>query len=228
MGPQGVVARPIHKFFEEGQCRDTKHGHVANDIVTDARKKLDGTMVFGVVHPTEGWTEPWTRAGPEGPAKWATRFAEGGLAGDILGLIGVLDTQGFTTCFEWIGRQARIKEMHAKSELVVTQVRHKVTGQYMGWRQMKGWADQHSVKCVEWAEELVGLTVEKAGARVKDMQGVEGYVVQTQGEHTLKLKTWWWHDRKMHKYQRWHSDDQKQFEEDKRQHKLETMQIQGC
>ena len=70
--------------------------------------------------------------------------------------------------------------------------------------------------------------MEKAGARVIDMQGVEGYVVQTQGEHTLKLKTWWWHDRKMHKYQRWHSDDQRQFEEDKRQHKLELMQVQGC
>ena len=56
VGPQGVVARPIHKFFEEGQGRDTKHGQVANDIVTDARKKLDGAMVFGVVHPTEGWT----------------------------------------------------------------------------------------------------------------------------------------------------------------------------
>ena len=72
LGPHGVVARPMHKFFEEGQTKDTKHGQVTNEVVMDARKKMDGTMMFGVVHPTEGWTELWTRAGCDGPGKWAT------------------------------------------------------------------------------------------------------------------------------------------------------------
>ena len=125
LGPQVVVARPIHKFFEEGQIAATKHGQVADKVVWDARKKLDGTMIYGVVHPTEGWVELWTRAGPSGPGKWATRFAEEGSAGDILGLVGELDRRGYTASFEWVGRQAWVKERHNDSELVITQVRHK-------------------------------------------------------------------------------------------------------
>ena len=228
LGPLGVVARPMHKFFEEGQAKDTKDGQVSDEVVIDARKKLDGTMVFGVVHPTEGWIELWTRAGPEGPGKWATRFAEGGTAGDILGMVGGLDRQGYTACFEWVGRQARVKERHNETEMIVTQVRHKITGQYMEWLQMKDWADGYGVKCTDWAAGLVGSTVEAAGAEVMAMQDMEGYVVQTQGGHTLKIKTAWWHSSRVHRYHKWHSDDQRQAEIVRRQRKLDMMQVQGC
>ena len=122
LGPLGVVARPMHKFFEEGQVSDFCYGQVSGMIVQEVRKKLDGMMVFGVVHPVEGWVELWTRAGPTGPGKWATRFAESGAAGDVIGLVVALDSQGHTACFEWIGGQVRIKERHNEVELVMTQV----------------------------------------------------------------------------------------------------------
>ena len=228
LGPQGVVARPMHKFFEEGQARDTKHGQVAGEVVRDARKKMDGTMVFGVVHPTEGWTELWTRAGYDGPGKWATRFAEGGSAGNILGLVGELDGLGFTACFEWVGKQAKVKERHIETEMILTQVRHKINGRYMERRLMKGWADHYGVNCTVWAERLVGLTVGEAGDKVRAMEDVEGFVVVTGGGHMMKLKTWWWHSRGAHRYRRWHSDDQRQAEAHRRQYKLDEMQVQGC
>ena len=41
---------------------------------------------------------------------------------------------------------------------------------------MRDWADQYGVKCSDWAAELVGLTVETAGIKVREMQDVEGYV----------------------------------------------------
>ena len=121
-----------------------------------------------------------------------------------------------------------MKERHSETELILTQVRHKITGRYMGWGQMKGWADQYEVKCIDWAEELVGLTVGAAGEKVRAMQDVEGYVVQTRGGHMLKLKTWWWHSRGAHRYSRWHSGDQRQAEVHRREYKLEKMQVQGC
>jgi len=216
----------MHKFFEEGQVKDTRQ--VADEVVIDARRKMDGTMVFGVVHPTEGWVELWTRAGPNGPAKWATRHAEGGSAGDVLGLVGELDRRGYTACFEWVGRQARIKERHDRTELYITQVRNKISGRYMGWKQMQAWANSHKVKCVEWAAELVGLSVAEASAKVIAREGVEGFVVQTRGGITLKLKTAWWHEQWRHRYYGWHNKEQRQFELEKRQHKGELMQVQGC
>ena len=197
-------------------------------MVWDARKKLDGTVVYGVVHPTEGWVELWTRAGSSGPGKWATRFAEGGSAGDILGLVGELDSRGYTASFEWVGRQAWIKERHKDAEMVITQVRHKVSGRYMEWEQMEAWARQHKVKCVEQSEELVGLTVGEATAKVMEIHGIEGFVVRLQSGEMLKLKTRWWHEREVHKYYRWHSEEQRQFELDRRKRKYRLMQVQGC
>ena len=44
----------------------------------------------------------------------------------------------------------------------------------------------------------------------------------------MKIKTWWWHARKAHRYTRWHSEDQQQQESDRKQGKLQVMQVQGC
>jgi len=181
VGRSGIVARPMHKFFEEGQVMDTRYDQVANARVLDARQKLDGTMVFGVVHPTERWVELWTRTGPTEPAKGATRFAESGAAGDILGLVECLDIRGLTACFEWVGWQRKIKEVHNDTELVMTQVRHKTSGEYMEWESMKAWAVAHGVRCAEWAGDLVGKTVDEASAMVMGRKDVEGVVVRIQG-----------------------------------------------
>ena len=78
---------------------------------------------------------------------------------------------------------------------------------------MKEWADQYGVKSVGW---------------VMGIQGIEGFVVCTQGGVMLKLKTLWWHEERVHRYRRWHSNEQRQFELDRRQRKLEVMQVQGC
>ena len=228
VGPMGVVARPMHNFFEEGQTADFRSEQVSAMVVQDARKKLDGMMVYGVVRPTDGWAELWTRAGPTGPSTWATRLAESGIAGDVLGLVVGLSGQGYTACFEWIGRQVKIKEKHGDSELVITQARHKVSGEYLRWEAMQQWATQYGVRCVEQAPEFVGMTVQEVTTRVQQMQGVEGFVVQLQDGSLMKVKTRWWHARKAHKDIRWYDEDQRQQEAEWKQWKLRLMQVQGC
>ena len=44
----------------------------------------------------------------------------------------------------------------------------------------------------------------------------------------LKLKTMWWHSKQAYQYTGWHSDEQRQLELERRQSKLESMQVQGC
>ena len=92
---------------------------------------------------------------------------------------------------------------------------------------MKGWAEQHEVQYVAWASDLVGLTVDEASDKVKGMQGNEGFVVQIQSGITLKLKTEWWHEKTGNKHRRWHNDDHWQSEIDRRQRKLDSMQVIG-
>ena len=58
---QGVVARPVHKFFSVGQVQDYDPVRMAEVRVTEATEKLDGAMVFGVVKCDV--VELWTRGG---------------------------------------------------------------------------------------------------------------------------------------------------------------------
>ena len=228
VGEEGIVARPMHKFFEEDQVTDSSWGVISGEVIQDARQKLDGTMVFGVVDQGGQWIELWTRAGPTDPGKWATEFAETGVAGDIFGLVASMDECGYTACFEFIGRQCRIKELHADTGLVLTQARHKVTGGYMDWQRMQQWAASFGVRHVELATELIGMTVKEASAVVTKIQAIEGFVVHLQGGGTIKMKTHWWHGKRAHRYERWHSKEQRQAEEQRRLRKVDLMQRQGC
>ena len=171
--------------------------------------------------------ELWTRAGPTDPGRWATEFAESRAAGDVLGLVVAMDECGYTACFEFVGRQCRIKELLGDTELILTQARHKVTGQYMDWQRMQQWANDFGVKPVELATQLIGMTVESASTVVMRMQGVEGFVVHLTGGGTIKMKTQWWHSRRAHKYNRWYSEEQREWEELRKQRKVEMMQRQG-
>ena len=49
VGPGGVVARPLHKFFSPGQVRDQQMKELWEQQVVEATVKRDGQMVFGVL-----------------------------------------------------------------------------------------------------------------------------------------------------------------------------------
>ena len=61
LGMQGVVARPMARFFEPGQIKSTRWDLVGDLRVVEAREKLDGVMVYGVVDAEKSWAELWTR-----------------------------------------------------------------------------------------------------------------------------------------------------------------------
>ena len=82
-----------------------------------------------------------------------------------------------SVCFEWIGRQAKIKVKNNETRLVVTQARHKHSGDYMSWTELHGWASTYEVHCVGMESGLIGMTVAEAAKAVVSMQGSEGYVI---------------------------------------------------
>ena len=68
-------------------------------IVTE---KLDGTMVHGMA--VDGQVELWTRGGWTQLARAATRV--GAEQGELLQLIGQVDSEGGTATFEFVGHRA--------------------------------------------------------------------------------------------------------------------------
>ena len=93
---------------------------------------------------------------------------------------------------------------------------------------MEQWATQYGVKYVQRVTELEGYTVEVVTAKAQAMKGVEGYVVLLQEGSMMKIKTSWWHQQRAHQYHRWHSEGQQQHEANRKQWKIQMMQVQEC
>ena len=209
---EGVVARPLHKFFTIGQVADTQMDSEFSRLgVVEATMKLDGVMVYGVLVGTE--MQLWTRGGPSQQGKNAMRFAVGTLLANYMGLLSEVDTMGCTAIFEWVGRQVRIKAKEKDAGLILLQVRNKLTGEYMHWEQRAALAAQYKVECAHRFAPLEGITVAEAQSMVRNMQTrEEGFVLRLENGQMVKLKTQWWEQAGYHRYMRWWDDKQRDAE----------------
>lgn len=228
IGPAGVVARPLMKFFSEGQVKDTKMRWIADLTVSEATEKLDGAMVYGVNR--NGVMQLWTRSGftdlAEVVNRWAHRQGSSGAA-DVFGLLAAVEGRGGTAIFEWVGPQARVKVKEQETNLILTQVRDKVSGALWSYSERSGLAAHYRVLCVQRMPEYEGLSYKEVHKRVKEVQEpVEGFVLVLENEQMVKVKTKWWLGTTPHRYKRWLDVAQRRSEEARREKKERKMDIQ--
>ena len=192
-----VVARPLHRFFSVSQVRDTAMPVLGQQQVVEVTRKLDGVMAFGVV--VQGKVQLWTKGGYTKEAQVITRWAaeqgalsaeQGALFADCIGLVAAVEAIGCTAVFEWTGRQARIKVKEGEQRLVLLQVRDKVTGKYMGYKERAEMAVQHGVGCVAQVPDLEGKTFFQVYRAFQEQQqeGEEVMVVRLRGGAMVKVK----------------------------------------
>ena len=223
-----VVARPLHRFFSAAQVLDARMIQTGKWRVIEATEKLDGIMVYGV--GVGGAFELWTRSGRTKESRAATRWAIecGSRGADYDGLMQEVEARGCTAVFEWVGRQARIKVKEADTRLVLLQVRDKAIGTYMGYEQRAELAAQFRVQCVRRVPQLEGKSVWEAHKEVKKWESGEGVVIRMAGDaggYMMKVKTNWWHEQQQHRYQRWHSVDQRESEARRTKRKWEVYNV---
>ena len=129
--------------------------------------------------------------------------------------------------FEWMGRQVRIKENEGDTRLVLTQVRNKLTGEYMSWEQRSALAKRYRVEHVRRVRELEDKSLEEAFWQVNSSgEHIEGYVVKLESGQLVKLKTVWWQRQEHYKYRRWWDEEQREHEQQRRRRKVHRMQVQ--
>ena len=149
--------------------------------MAEVTRKLDGVMAFGVV--VQGKVQLWTKGGYTKEAQVITRWAaeqgalsaeQGALFADCIGLVAAVEAIGCTAVFEWTGRQARIKVKEGEQRLVLLQVRDKVTGKCMGYKERTEMAVQHGVGCVAQVPNLEGKTFSKCTGHFKSSKERRG------------------------------------------------------
>ncbi|SKA19983.1 RNA ligase [Consotaella salsifontis] len=123
--PDGsVLARPLHKFFNVGERRETLPRMLDFSRPHTVLEKLDGTMI----HPAiiDGEVVLMTRMGRTEHAQKAERHLTPSVREFCCGLL----LGGATPIFEWTAPDNRIVVRYEKSALTLLAVRNTVDGSY--------------------------------------------------------------------------------------------------
>jgi RNA ligase len=173
-----VISRPYHKFFNLNEREEStyKYGIFGNPVVLE---KLDGSMIraFKV-------GDRWI---------WGSKAGETFLTPQIevfvkdhpqyQEIVSMETMKDYTMIWEWCSRKNRIVVDHPKDRLVLTAIRHNVTGEYTSFETMHVIGDMFNVEVVAQLS-LAYIEVESITT-----ENFEGIVLRFDSGHMVKVKT---------------------------------------
>jgi RNA ligase len=187
-----VISRKYHKFFNLGERAETLPENVDWSRPYRRFKKLDGSMITPML--VNGEVRFCTKMGLTGVAapvdEWAAdkpQYAE--FCKEIM-------LGGCTPIFEWCSRVQRIVIDYPVTDLVLTAIRHNITGQYETPKTMQFLAGAFGITVAQFGEELTGFH-QAIMDEVDAIEGEEGDVWRFNDGEMLKLKGQWY--RQLHK-----------------------------
>jgi len=178
-----LLSRPFHKFFNLGE---------REDIVPDFSKphhiieKLDGSMIRPI--PLPSGIRWGTKMGVTDVAMQAEEFvaknmryhafADACIGADI------------TPIFEWISRQQRIVLDYPEDNLILLAMRNNFDGTYISRQGLEAVAKLWHIPLVKvhslcWSKD----DPEEFKNFIRSMTGIEGFVIQFDDGHMVKMKT---------------------------------------
>lgn len=187
-----IVSRPMEKFFNIHENPFTMDVDFANPM--QIMQKIDGSLIStyldgGLLNlKTKGSTE-------SDQAIAAMNFLTNGLdmnAPSLAKDLFMLEMDGYTVNLEYVAPDNRIVIGYENEDLVVLNVRNRVTGEYLPKEQVPQeyqhvhahWVDRLDVSELPDVEDFI--------LRVPNMTGFEGYVVQLNNGQHVKIKTEWY------------------------------------
>lgn len=176
-----LIAHPLHKFFNVGERPDTMPDTVDLSKPHVITEKLDGSMI----HPAMVGDDirMMTRRGLTETAVDAERL----MTPDVEAFCAKCITFGYTPIFEYTGPQNRIVVRYEKPALTLLAIRANFSGDYVPHDRVIAQAEQFGIDVVGRHSKGFETAVEFI-EYVRDLQGVEGFVVRFDCGRTVKLK----------------------------------------
>lgn len=188
-----VISRPFHKFFNMGEKSETNSLYA--DCSWQAMEKLDGSMIRPI--PIENGYRLGSKMGVTGVALAAEIFVAQNPEYDAF--IRAMIAQNLTPIFEWCSQSNRIVVLYPSDRLVLTAIRHNVTGEYVR---------VDVPVAIDEARVYPMTTIEEVREYLEtNDEGFEGFVLRSPEGHMLKAKGDWY--LQLHKVK-----DQIRFEKD--------------
>lgn len=178
-----VIARRLHKFFNVNERDETRAERVDLTEPHVILEKLDGSMITSL--PLNGEIHWATKMGINDISRGAGRFAESNTG--YVDLAQAMAAEDCTPIFEWCSRQQRIVIDYPVDRLVLTAVRHNLTGEYLSYDAMVELANSFNVEVVKALNGSV-KNMNELMEQTRVLKDAEGYVIRFHNGHMLKLK----------------------------------------
>lgn len=185
-----VVAKPYHKFFNVNEKPETQIGAIDWTQPHIILEKLDGSMITPFTHK-DGSFQWHTKMGPTEVAKPLQANMSPYMLASYIRLCWAVQEENSTPIFEWCSRKQRIVVDYPVDQLILTAVRHNVTGEYTRYPKLVELAQYFDVPVVR---ALPG-TVQNAQQfldQTSDLERTEGFVVRFDSGHMCKVKGRWY------------------------------------
>jgi len=178
-----IMARRLHKFFNLNERPESSIDNLDFSKKHWILEKLDGSMITPIY--------------VNGRLTWGSKAGETFLTPQIEAFVKdhpnysnfavFMDDDNFTSIFEWCSRKNRIVLDYPEDRLVLLAVRNNVTGEYLPYEYLVEAAEGFNVEVVkEYAGTIENMKL--LGETVKDMTGIEGFVVRFEDGHMVKVK----------------------------------------
>jgi RNA ligase len=180
-----VIARRFHKFFNLGEREDVMEIDLSKPhVIMD---KLDGSMITPI--PIQDGSIRWgTKMGITDVAMQAEVFVAKNRNYDDFAAKCI--EREITPIFEWVSRQQRIVVDYGQDNLILLAVRDNYTGEYFSRKTLEGWSEAWDIPLVGVIScENMFIDQNKLIEFVRVMTGIEGFIIQFEDGHMVKLKT---------------------------------------
>lgn len=178
-----VLHRRYHKFFNCGERDETQPHKIDFSQPHVILEKLDGSMI----------TPVWTNVG----GRWGTKMGVTDVAlpveefvanNPVYNVVAAACASMLATpIFEWCSRKQRIVIDYPQDMLVLTAVRLNNTGEYMPYKDLVELAEDAGIPVVK-AYEGTADNMQALMDSVRDMTGLEGFIVRFDDGHMVKVK----------------------------------------
>ena len=183
-----VLARKYHKFFNLGEKEETSPHKVDFSNSHQFLEKLDGSMITPLF--IDGHLRWATKMGLTEVAKPVDAFTSDKV--EYHEFCKYWWDSGYTPIFEWCSRKQRIVIDYPEDRLVLTAIRHNITGEYLSYNDLVEEANAYGIPVVkagpvyrEFAEDFID--------EIKNVEDEEGRVVRfTSNGHMIKIKGSWY------------------------------------
>lgn len=185
--PEGEIAsRALHKFFNIGECDETRFENIEWSNVTSIMNKRDGSMLHPVLVNGETLFKS-KKSFTSDVALNANEFAQKNKGYIAFSEELLFDNK--TPIFEFTAPNSRIvinygSEPHMK----LLHIRDNFTGEYIPKEKYEGWIKYFNIDVIE----TISGNPQELFKNLEIIEGIEGYIFQFADGNMIKAKTSWY------------------------------------